>query len=174
MDNSQAATLIEYNSWANARILSKVSGMPQSDLFIQSVLSHKTIIDTLVHILDTQWYWREGAQTGILPTGKLLPSDFTDLSALKARWAIEDRLLLEFVQKSHSTSYKWLHDLPLVKGKAPYQTVVAYSHPYRQPRNPASKRARAAPGNTRKIPRRSGFHQILSESGLIISQCIVC
>ena len=113
MDNSQTTTLIEYNSWANARILSKVSGMPQSDLFIQSNLSHKTIIDTLVHILDTQWYWREGAQTGILPTGTLLPSDFTDLSTLKARWAIEDRILLEFVQSltpqalNGFTTYHW-------------------------------------------------------------------
>jgi hypothetical protein len=52
---------------------------------------------TLVHILDTQWYWREGAQFGKLPREKLGPSDFSTLRSLRRRWDEEDHLLLAFV-----------------------------------------------------------------------------
>lgn len=98
MNLTQAVTLIQYNAWANQRILSKVSRLPASSLTAETFLSHKTILGTAIHILDAQWYWREGAQTGNLPVEKLSPADFPSLPSLKRRWTEEDRILLEYVQ----------------------------------------------------------------------------
>jgi len=64
---------------------------------MQAGLSHHTALDILLHILDTQWYWREGAQSGHLPVQTLSVADFADLASLRRRWELEDRLLLDFV-----------------------------------------------------------------------------
>lgn len=97
MDPIQAVTLVEYNAWANRRILVKISRLPLSGLTVETFLSHKTILGTVVHILDTQWYWREGAQSGNLPVKTLTPEDFSSLPALWRRWGEEDQLLREYV-----------------------------------------------------------------------------
>ena len=60
-------------------------------------LSHYSVMGTLVHILDTQWYWREGAQFGILPIEFISSSDFATVNELRRRWDKEDQLLLDFI-----------------------------------------------------------------------------
>ena len=98
MDLFQAVTLAEYTTWANHRILLKVARLPMPELTAEAALSHKTILGTVVHLLNTQWYWREGAQTGNLPMSTLAPADFPNPASLRERWAEEDRLLLEYVK----------------------------------------------------------------------------
>lgn len=97
MDRDQAITLVEYNAWANHRILLKIARLEWDQLRDEAGLSHGTLLGTLVHILDTQWYWREGAQTGWLPTQTLSAADFTTFTDLKRRWEEEDQQLLEYV-----------------------------------------------------------------------------
>jgi uncharacterized damage-inducible protein DinB len=97
MDRDQAITLVEYNAWANHRILLRVARLSWDQLHEEAGLSHGSLLGTLVHILDTQWYWREGAQTGWLPTQSLSPVDFADLSDIKQRLELEDQHTLAFV-----------------------------------------------------------------------------
>jgi uncharacterized damage-inducible protein DinB len=97
MDRDQAITLVEYNAWANHRILLRVARLTWDQLHEEAGLSHGSLLGTLLHILDTQWYWREGAQTGWLPTQTLSTDDFTTLTALKHRWEEEDQKFLGFV-----------------------------------------------------------------------------
>jgi uncharacterized damage-inducible protein DinB len=99
MDQLQAVTLVEYNAWANRRILSKISRIPLSGFTAETFLSHKSILETVVHIVDTQWYWREGAQTGNLPVEALTPEIFSSLPALWRRWKEEDELLRKYVTR---------------------------------------------------------------------------
>jgi uncharacterized damage-inducible protein DinB len=118
MDKEQAVTLVEYNAWANHRVLLKASHLTSAKLLRKTALSHDTIMGTLVHILDTQWYWREGAQSGKLPTKTLSPADFHSLVSLRRRWDEEDRLLLNYVQGlsldelNGSVTYNWLWARP--------------------------------------------------------------
>lgn len=113
MNSEQAITLAQYNTWANRRVLAKVMHLSQKELVKHTTLSQKTIIATLIHILDTQWYWREGAQFGNLPIQTLSPEDFPNLKALQRRWNQEDKLLLEYIQGlstnqlNGSVTYKW-------------------------------------------------------------------
>lgn len=118
MDKQQAVTLVNYNTWANHRILIKAARLTSAQLLSETTLSHQTIMGTLVHIIDTQWYWREGAQSGKLPTKKLTSDDFQNLVSLRRRWDKEDKLLLNYVQglsvdKLNGTvTYNWLWARP--------------------------------------------------------------
>ena len=118
MNKEQAVTLIEYNNWANHRVLINAAHLTSADLFRATTLSHQTIMGTLVHILDTQWYWREGAQFGKLPIQKLSFNEFHDLVSLRRRWEEEDKLLLHYVQGlsvdelTGIVTYNWLWAKP--------------------------------------------------------------
>jgi uncharacterized damage-inducible protein DinB len=113
MNRSEAITHVEFNQWANRRVLSKASRLPIAALRARSSLSYPSILASLVHILDTQWYWREAAQSGTVPLATLSAADFPTMKALRRRWDREDRLLLEFVRDlsdgelSGSVQYRW-------------------------------------------------------------------
>ena len=119
MDREQAITLVEYNAWANHKVLLKAARLPVEGLLEETaILSHHSVLGTLVHILDAQWYWREGAQTGMLPVKTLSITDFVDFSALRQKWDEEDRLLLEYVQSlsvdalNGAITYRWTQARP--------------------------------------------------------------
>ena len=113
MNLEEAKTLVEYNSWANHRVLLKAAHLDPGQLNAQAGLSYGSVMATLLHILDTQWYWREGAQYGNLPMERLNASDFRDTGNLKIKWKQEDQLLLDFVNNLPAqeldglVSYKW-------------------------------------------------------------------
>jgi uncharacterized damage-inducible protein DinB len=110
---SQAIALVSYNEWANRKLLAKAAAFPVASLKAKAPLSHGSFLDSLLHILDTQWYWREGAQFGLLPAARLVAADFSTLASLRQRWAHEDKLLLEFTrglssrQLNSMVSYSW-------------------------------------------------------------------
>lgn len=63
----QAVILVKYQQWANHRLLLKARRLSLVQLQGEVNLSHGSVFATLVHLLDSQWYWREGAQFGNLP-----------------------------------------------------------------------------------------------------------
>jgi len=95
MNTEQAVTLARYNAWANQRILRKAAHVPAATMVEDAPLSHHTLMGALVHILDAQWYWRQGAQTGNLPVETLSTADFPTFAALRRRWGEEDQYLLD-------------------------------------------------------------------------------
>jgi uncharacterized damage-inducible protein DinB len=118
MDQEQAVTLVEYNIWANHRVLRKAAHLTSDELHCETALSHRSVMGSLVHILDTQWYWREGAQSGKLPVDNLSAAEFPTVASLRRRWEIEDRLLLGYVQGlskaelKRNVTYSWLWARP--------------------------------------------------------------
>jgi len=97
MKRREAMALVGFNAWANARVLAKAARLPFKALKKKAGLSYPSPLETLAHILDVQWFWREGAQTGLLPPGKLEADQFTSMAALRRRWKEEDRLFEAFV-----------------------------------------------------------------------------
>jgi len=98
MIRSEAITLVEPNPWAHRRVLSKASRPPNAALRAWAALSYPSILNSLAHLLDTQSYWREAAQSGPAPLVSLSAADCPTLNALRPRWDGEDRLLLESVR----------------------------------------------------------------------------
>ena len=98
MIQPQTTTLAEYNQWANRRILLKAARLTPEQLQADCFLSGGTVMATLVHMLDAQWYWRTGVQTGNLPEATFAVSDFASVAVLRRRWDEEDQQLISYVQ----------------------------------------------------------------------------
>lgn len=99
MDRDEAISLFEYNRWANHRLLTKAAHLSGAELLDTAVLSHQSVLGTLVHILDTQWFWRLGSQTGLLPAQTLSAANFPTFTALKERWIEEDLAFSSYLMK---------------------------------------------------------------------------
>ena len=98
MNKNDAATLIQFNFWADHRLL-VVCEQLSPDAFPRTVDPDPgwgSLRGVLVHILDTEFGWRAVLQPGVEDV-ILEESDFADLAALKARWEGEKAAWLEFV-----------------------------------------------------------------------------
>jgi len=114
-------TLIEYNRWANQRVLKRAAHLSQEELTNAAPLSHGSLFGTLIHVLDAQWYWRLGCQEGMLPVVRLNEQDFPDIGSLRERWAVEDDLLAGYVRSltdkrvNERVEYRWPRARPRSK-----------------------------------------------------------
>ncbi len=128
MNPEEALTLVAYNTWASHKVLVKAAHLSWEELLAEAGLSHGSLLGELVHLVDTQWYWREGAQNGRLPVKALEPEDFEDFKALRRRWELEDRKLEQFVgglsqaALEGRVSYAWARARP--RSKVLWQILV--------------------------------------------------
>jgi uncharacterized damage-inducible protein DinB len=94
---AQAVVLAEYNRWANARLLRKVVHLSPRQLTATCWLSRGSILHTLIHQADTQWFWRLACETGEAPGRSLSEKDFTGIGTLQEFMAAEDDRWVAFV-----------------------------------------------------------------------------
>jgi uncharacterized damage-inducible protein DinB len=113
VNSEEAITLVEYNAWANNRVLLKAAQLTDEQLVASSFLRHQSTMATLIHILDAQWYWREGAQFGNFPIKNLSVADFASFTVLQQIWKSEDYQLLEYVRGLSSEKLNELVDFKL-------------------------------------------------------------
>jgi uncharacterized damage-inducible protein DinB len=88
--------LLEYRIWARERTLAAAALLPAETYTQELVSSFRSIRDTLVHLLSADETWSLRL-AGVSPAGHLLPEEFPDVAALKARWAEIDNRLREVV-----------------------------------------------------------------------------
>ena len=97
MQPSQALVLAEYNRWANARLLRRAVHVAPRQLKAACWLSRGSILRTLIHMADAQWFWRLACETGEAPGRSLSETDFADIGALRDFMAAEDDRWVTFV-----------------------------------------------------------------------------
>lgn len=90
MDVATLRELYGFNSWANSRILAAVAGVPPADFLRDLRTSHRSIRDTLVHVLSAEWIWLERWK-GSSPPAMLAPEDFPEVDAIRTRWGAVER-----------------------------------------------------------------------------------
>lgn len=98
MNRQDILTLIQFNIWANDRLLATCEQLTD-DAFIQAVTPDPgwgSLRGILVHALDTEYGWRSILQEEDGDT-ILDSADFPTLSTLKARWEVENRAWLDYV-----------------------------------------------------------------------------
>ena len=121
MNVQDALTLVEYNAWASRRLLQQAARVSQEELTQAALLSHGSLLGTLIHTLDAQWYWRLGCQKGVLPVERLSQQELADMAALRKRWEVEDELLINYVrsltdaQVDERVEYSWPRARPRSK-----------------------------------------------------------
>jgi uncharacterized damage-inducible protein DinB len=88
--------LYSFNAWANHRVLDSCAPL-SAELFVRPLgSSFSSVRDTLVHILGAEWIWLERWR-GRSPKALLPAEEFSDLAAVRARWAVVEREQLHFV-----------------------------------------------------------------------------
>lgn len=59
MDAASLLALVRFHAWANERILTTMSGLSQEAFTGRAPLDHHTAFDTVRHLVDVDWSWRE-------------------------------------------------------------------------------------------------------------------
>ncbi len=80
----------DYNTWANARILTACAGLSDAQFVAEGSASFSSIRDTLVHTMWAQWNWLLRWRGQPNPS-HFDPADYPDVAAVRARWAEIDR-----------------------------------------------------------------------------------
>lgn len=113
MNKTDLLTMLEYQIWANGRVLSRCARLTPEALTAPRDLSHGSLFGTLVHMLDTQWAWRIACETGQLPVDKITQARFANLADLRRYWKEDDHLLLEYIRGlpagalNQSVTFSW-------------------------------------------------------------------
>ena len=105
MDLERTKALSAYNLWANGRIFDAVSRLSPEHYTMDMRSSHRSVRDTLVHIIWSQWIWLMRVK-GTSPKAMWSPSDFPTISMLKARWSEVTREQTEFIASITEESLK--------------------------------------------------------------------
>lgn len=98
MNENDIQLLYEYNRWANARILAAASALTEEQFTKDLSSSHRSVCDTLVHILSGEWIWLMRWQ-GISPTSMLDPADFPSVHSLRTKWAEVESEQADFINR---------------------------------------------------------------------------
>lgn len=88
--------LFEYNDWANERILSAAETLSPEQLKASNDLGWGSLHGLLAHILDAEYGWRHYLADGEDVTW-LQADDFSDLAAIRQRWAAENQALEDYL-----------------------------------------------------------------------------
>jgi len=99
MNKQDIELLVDYNYWANQRILDRAARVSAEELVAPQPpgFSAGSLHGTLVHILNSEWAWRMRLQHGVSPGAALSAVEFPTLSALVSRWGSEEQLMREYI-----------------------------------------------------------------------------
>jgi uncharacterized damage-inducible protein DinB len=86
MNKHDIEFLYDYNKWANGLMLAAASKLTTEQFIVDLKSSHRSVRDTLAHVLAAEWIWLE-RWNGTSPKALLDPAQFPTIGALEARWA---------------------------------------------------------------------------------------
>jgi len=118
MKTEDLLTFVQYNQWANQRLLRRAAHLSPEQLKELCWLSHGDLLNTLLHIIDAQWSWRLACQEGTMPAERLAEDRFPDFKALRTFWEQEDERLIAFVeslddaQVEDQVQFRWARARP--------------------------------------------------------------
>ena len=96
MNKKDIQLLYEYNRWANAQVLNVSSKLTEDQFTRDLSSSHRSVRDTLTHILAAEWVWLMRWRC-VSPKALFNPADFPNLNSLRTRWAEIEREQTDFI-----------------------------------------------------------------------------
>lgn len=97
MDGNTLLDLLQYNEWANARILATIAQVEPAALTAPAALDHGTAWQTLLHLVDVEWSWRLIAQGQPTPPMLWELETIIDLPQLTTFWQGEQATLRAYI-----------------------------------------------------------------------------
>jgi uncharacterized damage-inducible protein DinB len=105
MKTTEIQTFFRYNYWANGLIL-KASAAAGDDFYrAPAAVSFGSLQGTLLHILSSEWLWRQRYQLAQSPTSHLSADEFPTLKTLGERWLEEEHLQLSYLSLLHDADF---------------------------------------------------------------------
>jgi uncharacterized damage-inducible protein DinB len=113
--------LFAFNAWASNKILDAVGALPEENITRDMKTSHKTILQTLVHMVGAEKVWLE--RWSGKPDAKFLtPSDYTTLASVKELWNTVGFTSAKFVAGLTDKKLQELFEMKTMKGDV-FKTV---------------------------------------------------
>ena len=97
MNKSDIQYLYRYNQWANTTVLDSVSKLTPEQFVEDLHSSHRSVRDTLAHILAAEWIWLERWK-GTSPAALLDPADFPTVESVRTRLSKVESECAEFLE----------------------------------------------------------------------------
>lgn len=122
MNKNDIVYMYNYNRWANAKILDAVSKLTPEQFTRDLHSSHRSVRDTLAHILAAEWIWLE-RWNGTSPKALLDPSDFPTVESIRSRLTevedgcrkfisgLDDQSLQKVVAYTNTKGEEWKYTL---------------------------------------------------------------
>lgn len=123
MNQADINFLIDYNYWANARVLNAAAQLAPDRFSAPRGLSHGSIRGALVHVLAAEMVWRLRCQSGLSPAALPADSDFPTFDILRARWAEEEAAMRAFIALLTDEQLSSAIDYTTTKG-VPYSNIL--------------------------------------------------
>ena len=121
-------TLYEYHFWAHERMMGSVSSLTPEELTRDLQSSHRSVRDTLVHMMSSEWLYLSRWH-GVFPDTMLAPESFPTLDSIEARWASirrELRTFLGAVQDQHLTTLMIYHNIRGDEVRLPLEVTMQH------------------------------------------------
>jgi uncharacterized damage-inducible protein DinB len=97
MNKNELQFLLDYNYWANARILGAASRIDPGQFIASFPVSFGSLRGTLVHILGAEIMWRRRVQESVSLPAMPGIDDFPTLAGLSQRWEDEERAMRAYL-----------------------------------------------------------------------------
>jgi uncharacterized damage-inducible protein DinB len=96
MNHADIREIFEYNYWANKLLLTHAEKVTAEQFVAPSTHSFSTLQATLVHILDTEYGWRDLLK-GRMGIPILEPEQFPTVAALRDYWQTDEEKMWEYI-----------------------------------------------------------------------------
>jgi uncharacterized damage-inducible protein DinB len=117
MTRDDIQLMYEYDRWANNRVLHAVSTLNAEEFTRDLSGSSRSVRDTLVHIVGSEWawltYWKEPSPSSAFledlwtrEEALFNPNGFPDLAAVQLKWVEVEREQVEFVNQVTNESLR--------------------------------------------------------------------
>jgi len=126
MDSEGLLLFVKFHAWANERILTTAEGLTEEEFRSPAPLDHETVFQTLRHLVDVDWSWREFCtgndvgETYVWDHGYVLE----DLASIRTFCLEEDKRLRTYVEDVDAAALG--EPLSMGCGKVPRWLIIAH------------------------------------------------
>jgi uncharacterized damage-inducible protein DinB len=122
MNKNDIKYIFDYNRWANGTILDAVSKLTPEQFTKDLQSSHRSVRDTMAHILAAEWIWLERWK-GVSPKALLDPAEFPTVESVRTRLSevenecagfihgLTDEALTQAVTYTNTKGERWTYSL---------------------------------------------------------------
>ena len=97
MKKEEIAGLVEFNAWANRRVLGAVGALTPEQFIKELGSSFSSVKDTLMHMFGVEWVWLERLH-GRAPSAIPDVEEFAEMAKLTARYEEHENEFLNYVR----------------------------------------------------------------------------